>query len=308
MSRKRRSLPIQESMETGSIPGLPGEVRAPGDPRTAPGVAAATENDVALASTVNWRKKETDSAKKERERTVIKTEIETGKGRKTGSDDAPGHPTEPQSENAAAAGKGAGVSAPAVRDAKRGREIVRQSEVAGKTEIITKNEGRERETGSERKTRGAKEKPMRGGTRRKRRIENTGTKRGASVPGAEAETRSTERSDLARNAPAPAARPDRKQETRETGRGSTAIVRNGYTNAAAAKSARTAENPATVEIIGGATVPKREKDQTVFVQKPPDPGRLLKFSLFWFFFCTSCVHINKWKCLGFSSHCYPPLV
>lgn len=308
MSRKRRSLPIQESMETGSIPGLPGEVRAPGDPRTAPGVAAATENDVALASTVNWRKKETDSAKKERERTVIKTEIETGKGRKTGSDDAPGHPTEPQSENAAAAGKGAGVSAPAVRDAKRGREIVRQSVVAGKTEIITKNEGRERETGSERKTRGAKEKPMRGGTRRKRRIENTGTKRGASVPGAEAETRSTERSDLARNAPAPAARPDRKQETRETGRGSTAIVRNGYTNAAAAKSARTAENPATVEIIAGATVPKREKDQTVFVQKPPDPGRLLKFSLFWFFFCTSCVHINKWKCLGFSSHCYPPLV
>lgn len=282
MSRKRRSLPIQESMETGSIPGLPGEVRAPGDPRTAPEVAAATENDVALASTVNWRKKETDSAKKERERTVIKTEIETGKGRKTGSDDAPGHPTEPQSENAAAAGKGAGVSAPAVKDAKRGREIVRQSVVAGKTEIITKNEGRGRETGSERKTRGAKEKPMRGGTRRKRRIENTGTKKGASVPGAEAETRSTERSDLARNAPAPAARPDRKQETRETGRGSTAIVRNGYTNAAAAKSARTAENPATVEIIAGATVPKQEKDQTVFVQKPPDPGRLLKFPYFGF--------------------------
>lgn len=280
--RRRRSLPIQESMEIGAIPGLPEEVRAPGDPRTAPGVTAATENDAALASTVNWRKKETDSAKKERERTVIKTEIESGKGRKTGNDDAPGHLTEPPSENAAAAEKDAGVSAPAVRDAKRGREIVRQSVVAEKTENITKNEGRGRETESERKTSGAKEKTMRDGTRRKRRTENTGKKRGASVPGAEAETRSTERSDLARNAPAPAARPDRKQETRETGRGNTAIVRNGYTNAAAARSARTAENPATVESIPGATVPKQEKDQTVFVQNPPDPGRLLKSPYFGF--------------------------
>lgn len=192
--------------------GPPGEVQAPRGPRTVPEVAATTKKDVALASTVNWRGKETDSAKKERVRIVIKTEI--GIGRETGTDDVPEHPSELQNVDAAAAGRDGGVVAPAVRketrgriEKKRGREMA--SVVARKTENTTKIEGTERKRGNGRRTRGAK-MWTRGDTKRKRKIENTEKKRGANVRGAEAKTGSTDRSDLARNALALAVGPDRK--------------------------------------------------------------------------------------------------
>lgn len=204
---------------------------------------------------MNWRGRETDSAKKERVRIVIKIEIGTEKGigigRETGTDDVPDHPSELQNVDAAAAGRDGGVAAPAVRketrgriEKKRGREMA--SVVARKTENTTKIEGTERERGNGRRTRGAK-MWMRGDTKRKRKIENTEKKRGANVRGAKAKTGSTDRSDLARNALALAVGPNRKQEKRETGSGNTAIARNSHTSAVVAKSARTVVNPATAE-------------------------------------------------------------
>lgn len=215
-------------MEIGAVPGHLGKVPVPGDPKIVHGVAAITEKNKAPALTVNWSENEIGSAKNGRERTGI--EIETG--RETEIDDAPEHQTGP--------GNDAGVAAPVERSGKKGRQRVRGSVVAGKTESTIK-------IGRGPKTRGVKERGKRGGTRKIRRIENTGKKRGVNGQGAEAETGNTKPNDLARSAPARAAGAGRKQGRRRTGKGNAAIVRNAHTNAVAAKSDRTDENQAMDE-------------------------------------------------------------
>lgn len=233
--------------------GLLGKVQAPEGLRTVPGVAATTKKDVALASTVNWRGKEIDSAKKERVRIVIKTEREIGT--ETETDDVPEHPSELHPNvDGAAAGRDGGVTVPAAREETRGRIGKKRGRetgnvVAGKTRntIRIEGTGRGRERGNGQRTRGAR-KWTKEDTKTKRRRENTEEKkRRANVRGAKAETGSTERSDLARNALAQAVGPDRKQGMRETGSGNAAIAKSGHTSTVAAKSARTAVNPATVE-------------------------------------------------------------
>lgn len=222
-----------------------GKVRVPGNPKIVPGVAAITEKSMAPALIVSWRENETGSEKNGKERTGIETG--TGTGRETEKDDAPEHQTEPQNVDAVAAGNHAGVTAPVERsgtrgkkEIKRGRQRVRESVAAGKTESTIKIERGQ-------KTRGVKERGKRGGTRKIRRIENTGKKREVNGQGAEAETGNTKLNDLARSAPARAAGAGRKQGRRGTGKGNAAIVRNAHTNAVGAKSARTDENPAMDE-------------------------------------------------------------
>lgn len=196
---------------------------------------------------MNWKENEIVNAKKGRERIGIETGTERETRRETEIDDVPEHQTEPQNVDAAVARNDVGVSVLAGRSGMRGkteikreRQRVRESVVAGKTESIIK-------IGRGQKTREVREREKSGGTRKIRRIESTGKKRRASAQGAEAETGNTKPSDIARNALARAARAGKKQGTRRTGSGITAIVRNGHTSAVAAKSAHTVENPAMDE-------------------------------------------------------------
>lgn len=234
-------------MEIGAVPGHLGKVPLPGDPKIVHGVAAITKKNMEPASTVNWRENEIGSAKNGRERTGIEIETKRGRGtgRETEIDDAPEHQTEPQNVDTVAARNYVGVTVRVERsgtrgktEIKRGRQRVRKSVVAGKTESTIK-------IGRGPKTRGVKERGKREGTRKIRRIESTGKKRGVNAQGAEAETENTKLNELARNAPARGA--GRKQGKRGTGNGNTAIVRNAHTNAVGAKSVRTAENPAMDE-------------------------------------------------------------